>query len=255
MSYQKTKKRLFEIIQASTEHDLASKVFDICLIVLVLINVCLVIADTFNLPEKVKTVSYYIEVVSVIIFTIEYFLRIWTADLLYPNKNWFIAKIKYIFSFLAIIDLLAILPFYLPLLITIDLRVLRMLRIIRLFRVFKINRYTNALSSIVKVFKNKQNELLSSIFVVLLLMIVAPLLMYTVENKAQPEVFRNAFDALWWALATLTTVGYGDIYATSGIGKILTMISSLFGIAIVALPAGIITAGYMSEINADDKYN
>ena len=255
MSYQKTKKRLFEIIQASTEHDLASKVFDICLIVLVLINVCLVIADTFNLPEKVKTVSYYIEVVSVIIFTIEYFLRIWTADLLYPNKNWFIAKIKYIFSFLAIIDLLAILPFYLPLLITIDLRVLRMLRIIRLFRVFKINRYTNALSSIVKVFKNKQNELLSSIFVVLLLMIVASVLMYSVENKAQPEVFRNAFDALWWALATLTTVGYGDIYATSGIGKILTMISSLFGIAIVALPAGIITAGYMSEINADDKYN
>lgn len=117
MSYKKTKKRLFELIQASTEHDLASKVFDICLIVLVLINVCLVIADTFNLPEKLKTVSYYIEVVSVIIFTIEYFLRIWTADLLYPNKNWFIARIKYVFSFLAIIDLLAILPFYLPFLI------------------------------------------------------------------------------------------------------------------------------------------
>ena len=98
-----------------------------------------------------------------------------------------------------------------------------MLRIIRLFRVFKINRYTNALSSLVKVFKIKQNELLSSIFVVLLLMIVASVLMYSVENKAQPEVFRNAFDALWWALATLTTVGYGDIYPITVLGKILSV--------------------------------
>ena len=253
MSYKKTKKRLFEIIQASTEHDLVSKIFDICLIILVLINVCLVIADTFNLPEKVKTVSYYIEVVSVIIFTIEYFLRIWTADLLYPNKNLFVARIKYVFSFLAIIDLLAILPFYLPFLITIDLRVLRMLRIIRLFRVFKINRYTNALSSIVKVFKNKQNELLSSIFVVLLLMIVASVLMYSVENKAQPEVFRNAFDALWWALATLTTVGYGDIYPVTVLGKILSAIIAILGIGLVAVPTGIISAGFMENMEEAKK--
>ena len=112
MSYKKTKKRVFEIIQASSEHDLASKIFDICLIVLVLTNICLVIADTFNLPDEVRTGSNYIEVVSVIIFTIEYFLRIWTADLLYPKNNWFVAKIKYVFSFLAIMDLLAILPFY-----------------------------------------------------------------------------------------------------------------------------------------------
>lgn len=253
MSYKKIKKRIFEIIQASTEYDLASKIFDVCLIVLVLINVCLVIADTFNLPDKIKSVSYYIEVVSVIIFTIEYFLRIWTADLLYPNKNWFVAKIKYIFSFLAIIDLLAILPFYLPFLITIDLRVLRMLRIIRLFRVFKINRYTNALSSIVKVFKNKQNELLSSIFVVLLLMIVASVLMYSVENKAQPEVFRNAFDALWWALATLTTVGYGDIYPITILGKILSAIIAILGIGLVAVPTGIISAGFMENMEESKK--
>ena len=253
MFHKNIKKRTFEIIQASTEHDLASKIFDICLIVLILINVCLVIADTFNLPEKVKTVSYYIEVVSVTIFTIEYFLRIWTADLLYPNKNLFVARIKYVFSFLAIIDLLAILPFYLPFLITIDLRVLRMLRIIRLFRVFKINRYTNALSAIVKVFKNKQNELLSSIFVVLLLMIVASVLMYSVENKAQPEVFRNAFDALWWALATLTTVGYGDIYPITVLGKILSAIIAILGIGLVAVPTGIISAGFMENMEESKK--
>lgn len=188
MTYKNIKKRTFEIIQASKENDIASRIFDICLIVLILLNVCLVIADTFNLPLKVQKAFSYVETVSVIIFTIEYFLRIWTSDLLYPGKKRITAILKYIFSFLAIIDLLAILPFYLPFLITIDLRVLRMLRIIRLFRVFKINRYTNALVSIVKVFKNKQSELLSSIFVVLLLMIVASVLMYGVENKAQPEV-------------------------------------------------------------------
>ena len=128
-----------------------------------------------------------------------------------------------------------------------------MLRIIRLFRVFKINRYTSALTSIVRVFKNKQNELLSSIFVVLLLMIVASVLMYSVENNAQPEVFRNAFDALWWALATLTTVGYGDIYPITVLGRILSAIIAILGIGLVAVPTGIISAGFMENINEDKE--
>ena len=253
MTYKNIKKRTFEIIQASKENDIASRIFDICLIVLILLNVCLVIADTFNLPLKVQKAFSYVETVSVIIFTIEYFLRIWTSDLLYPGKKRITAILKYIFSFLAIIDLLAILPFYLPFLITIDLRILRMLRIIRLFRVFKINRYTNALVSIVKVFKNKQSELLSSIFVVLLLMIVASVLMYGVENKAQPEVFRNAFDALWWALATLTTVGYGDIYPITVLGKILSAVIAILGIGLVAVPTGIISAGFMENMNKSQE--
>ena len=253
MNYKRIKKRLFEIIQPGEENDIPSKIFDICLILLVLLNVCLVIADTFNLPEKVQIIFKHIEIVSVIIFSIEYILRIWTAELLYPEKKWIVAKIKYIFSFLAIIDLLAILPFYLPFVITIDLRVLRMLRIIRLFRVFKINRYTDALSSIVKVLKNKKNELLSSIFVVILLMIVASVLMFSVENKAQPEVFKNAFDALWWALATLTTVGYGDIYPITVLGKIFSAIIAILGIGLVAVPTGIISAGFMENINKPNK--
>ena len=126
-----------------------------------------------------------------------------------------------------------------------------MLRIIRLFRVFKINRYTNALSSIAKVFRNKQHELLSSIFVVLLLMIVASVLMYSIENSAQPDVFKNAFDALWWALATLTTVGYGDIYPITVLGKILSAIIAILGIGLVAVPTGIISAGFMEEIQEE----
>lgn len=245
----KIKKRIFDIIQVAKPNDTVSRIFDITLLSLIILNVCLVIADTFALPEQVKTIFSYIENVSVIIFTIEYILRVWTADLLYPKEKYFVAKIKYIFSFLAIIDLLAILPFYLPYIIPIDLRVLRMLRIIRLFRIFKINRYTDALSKIFAVFKSKKHELLSSIFVVLLLMIVAAVLMYNIENTAQPEVFKNAFDALWWALATLTTVGYGDIYPVTVLGKILSAIIALLGIGLVAVPTGIISAGFVEEIS------
>ena len=247
----KIKQRIFEIIQIASPNDKVSKIFDISLIALILLNVSLVIADTFSLPLIVQKISGILEKISVIIFSIEYLLRIWTADLLFPKKNYFIAKIKYIFSFIAIIDLLAILPFYLPMFFLIDLRVLRMLRIIRLFRVFKINRYTNALSSIAKVFRNKQHELLSSIFVVLLLMIVASVLMYSIENSAQPDVFKNAFDALWWALATLTTVGYGDIYPITVLGKTLSAIIAILGIGLVAVPTGIISAGFMEEIQEE----
>ncbi|MBO4859572.1 MAG: ion transporter [Treponema sp.] len=249
----KLKQRIFEILQDPKPNDKVSKFVDITLISLIILNVCLVIADTFDLQEKVKTIFSYIETVSVIIFTIEYILRVWISDLLYPDKKYIVAKIKYIFSFLAIIDLLAIIPFYLPFIIPIDLRVLRMLRIIRLFRIFKINRYTDALTKIFKVFKNKKHELLSSIFVVLLLMIIAAVLMYNIENVAQPEVFKNAFDALWWALATLTTVGYGDIYPVTVLGKVLSAIIALLGIGLVAVPTGIISAGFVESISDNDN--
>ncbi len=249
----KVKQRIFDIIQAADPEDKWSKVFDITIILLILVNVCMVIADTYDLPANVKDVFYVAEVISVVIFTVEYLLRIWTADLLYPNTNIIVAKIRYVFSFLALIDLLSILPFYLPMFFTIDLRVLRMLRIIRLLRVFKISRYTDALRTIGNVFKTKQHELLSSIFVVTILMIVASVLMFSVENEAQPDVFKNAFDALWWALATLTTVGYGDIYPVTVIGRILSAIIAILGIGLVAVPTGIISAGFVESFDKEDK--
>lgn len=247
------KKRTFEIIQIADEKDVLSKIFDVSIICLIILNVVLVIADTFDLPSSLGNIFNIIEVISVIIFTIEYVLRIWTSDLLYPNLKPMKARFKYIFSFMALIDLFAILPFYIPFIIKIDLRVLRMLRIIRLFRVFKINRYTNALSTIGTVFKKKKNQLISSIFVVLLLMIIASVIMYNVENQAQPKVFQNAFSALWWAIATLTTVGYGDIYPVTVFGKILSAIIALLGIGLVAVPTGIISAGFMENIEHSDE--
>ncbi|MGN0571690.1 MAG: ion transporter [Candidatus Fimenecus sp.] len=245
----KIKRRTFEIIQAANNHDVPSRIFDIGILILIIINVILVIAETFDISPTTEKVFYYIETVSVIIFTIEYLCRVWTADLLYPNLNGFRSRLKYIFSFIALIDLFAILPFYIPFIIPVDLRVLRMLRIIRLFRIFKLNRYTTALTTIAEVFRKKKNQLISSIFVVLLLMIVASVLMYNIESKAQPEVFDNAFSALWWSVATLTTVGYGDIYPITAMGKVLSAIIALLGIGLVAVPTGIISSGFMETID------
>lgn len=249
----KIKKRIFEIIQTANDGDIASKIFDIFIIFLIIVNVISVIAETFNLPPKILNFLNCIETISVIMFTVEYLLRVYTADLIYTNKTPVIARIRYIFSFMALIDLFAILPFYLPFLIPMDLRVLRMIRIIRLLRIFKLNRYTKALSTIAIVFKNKKNQLISSIFVVFMLMIIASVLMYNIENQAQPETFSNAFSALWWAVATLTTVGYGDIYPVTIMGKILSATIALLGIGLVAVPSGIISAGFIETIEHEKE--
>lgn len=249
----KIKKRVFEIIQTTNGNDIVSKIFDLCIIFLIILNVIIVIADTFNLPLEIIKIFKIIEIFSIIIFTIEYILRLWTADLLYPERKPYKARVKYIFSFMAFIDLFAILPFYIPFLIKIDLRVLRILRIIRLFRVFKVNRYTNALSAIGIVFKRKKSQLLSSIFVVLILMIIASVLMYNVEHEAQPEAFGNTFYAMWWAVATLTTVGYGDVYPITFFGKLLSAIIAILGIGLVAVPTGIISAGFIENIEYEEE--
>lgn len=242
------KEKLFEIISSPENPSKASKIFDIFIICLIILNVITVIADTFKLPEWLSSILWWIEVVSVVIFTAEYLLRIYTANFMYPELTPFRARLKYIRSFIAVIDLLAILPFYIPYIIPIDLRVLRMLRIIRLLRIFKINRYTTALSTIADVFRRKRHELLSSIAVVSMLMIIAAVLMYNIENEAQPEAFENAFAALWWAVATLTTVGYGDIYPVTALGKILSAVIALLGIGLVAVPTGIISSGFVESM-------
>lgn len=250
--YYKIKKRSFEIVQQANENDIVSKIFDISLITLIILNLVIVLAETFNIPKDLQIVLNYAETISVIIFTAEYLLRVWTADSLYPQKSPFKARIKYIFSFMALIDLLSILPFYLPLIIPIDLRVLRTVRIIRLLRIFKINRYTNALNTIGQVFKNKASQLVSSIMVVGVLMIISSVLMYNIENSVQPGAFSNAIETMWWTVVTLTTVGYGDVYPITVAGKILATIIAFLGIGMVAVPTGIITAGFSELLKADE---
>ena len=251
----KAKLIIFNVIRDDDENDLISKLFDGFIISLIVVNVILVIADTFDLPSNLKRISGAIEVASVVVFTIEYLLRFWVADLRFPQYSPLKTRLKYVFSFMSIIDLLAILPFYIPFLVSIDLRVLRVLRISRLFRLFKVNRYTHALSTIGSVFVNKAHELLSSMFMVMLLMIIAAVLMYNVESVAQPDKFDNAFSSLWWAVATLTTVGYGDVYPVTVLGKILSGVIAILGVGLVAVPTGIISAGFMEQVESSKEEN
>lgn len=249
--YQKIKSAVFKLIESS-KGTAASKTFDIFIITLIILNLITIIAETFDLPDDVRNGIIIFEIVSVIIFTIEYILRVWTSDMLYPQLKPAKARLKYMRSFMAIIDLLSILPIYLPLLIPLDLRILRILRIGRLLRILKINRYTHALGMIARVFKAKASQLISSVLVVGLLIIIASVLMYNIESTVQPDAFSNALETMWWAVATLTTVGYGDVYPITVAGKILATIIAFLGIGMVAVPTGIITSGF-AEIISKEK--
>jgi voltage-gated potassium channel len=248
----KLRLKIFGII-CSDNKNKVSKIFDTFIMLLIVINIFSMILESFSSFQiKEKTIFSYIETISVIIFTIEYILRLITADFLYKNIPKYKAFIKYIFSFMAIIDLLAILPFYLSF-IKLDLRILRALRLLRLLRILKFNRYTNALKTVANVIKNKSTQLISSMAVVAVLILISSIIMYNVENPAQPEVFKNALSGIWWAIATLTTVGYGDIYPITTIGKLLSAVIALLGIGFVAIPTGIISAGFIENIEENEK--
>lgn len=245
-----TKRRIFEIISKAADGDKASKVFDLSIMGLIILSVLSIILQSYeSLATRYNSVFHAFEVVTVAVFTVEYVLRIWTADLLYPEANH--PRLKYILSFMAIIDLLAILPFYLPF-VAADLRFLRMVRLLRLFRllrVFKLGRYFDALQIIVDVLRESAAQLVISMALCLFVMLFSAIIMYTVENPVQPEQFPNVIASLWWAICTLTTVGYGDVYPVTAVGRFFAAVISLVGIGIIAIPTGIIAGGFSSAIN------
>lgn len=247
LKYNLVKKRIYEILEKGKSHDKLSIIFDYFIIVLIVLNVLAIFLESFqNINNKFSLQFRFFEIISVIIFTAEYILRFWTADI--KKKNLFISKIIYILTPIALIDLFAILPFYLPMIIPFDLRFLRILRLVRIFRLFKIQRYSKSLNIIGKVLKDKKEELFVTIFVTFLLILIASTMMYYLEHDVQPENFPNIFYSFWWAVATLTTVGYGDIYPLTGWGKLLSGIIALLGIGLVALPTGIISSGFIEEL-------
>jgi voltage-gated potassium channel len=246
---EKLKRRIYSIIRDDDENDLISTIIDSIIVFFILINVLIIILDTFdNIRPYIEKYYSYIEIVSLIIFTLEYILRIWTSVYIYPELQPRQARIKYFFSIKSLIDLISLLPFYF-LLININIKILRILRLIRIFSILKMNRYSKAISTVGQVIKNKAAQLLSSFFVVVLLIIFSSVLMYFIEHDAQPGVFDNAFSGLWWAIATLTTVGYGDIYPITILGKILGTFIAMLGIGLVAIPTGIISAGFIEQMN------
>lgn len=225
------------------------------LIVLILLNVIAVIMETVQpIYHEHERFFFYFDVISIFIFTIEYALRVWTCTEEERYRHPILGRIKYIFSLGALIDLLAILPFFIHIVASFDLRVLRILRLLRLLRVFRLTAYMKSARLIVNVFKSRVNELLLSLVLVFFLLIISSCLIYFVEHTAQPEQFVSIPATLWWSIVTLTTVGYGDMIPVTATGKILTGVILLSGVALFALPAGIITAGFLEESRKAKKH-
>lgn len=248
------KERIFETLEKGTGDDRLSRRFDIFIMTLIILNVILVILETVE-HIYIKYAYWFdlIEVVSVVIFTIEYLARIWTCTLIekYQHPVW--GRIRYVFSAAALIDLFAILPFYLPLLFAMDGRFLRILRLFRLVRLFKMGRYSTAFTLITKVVQRRKEELIISLTFLLVMLVFASGLMYFIEHEAQPEAFSSIPETMWWGVATLTTVGYGDVYPITPLGRLLGAIIAILGVGLFALPAGIVAAGFESELSKRRK--
>lgn len=241
-----TKKRIFEIIQIGAKEDIPSRIFDISIAALIFLNLGATLFSTFEQAAGYENLIDIIEGVTSVIFLIEYALRIWTAPLLYPEESKGKATLHFIFSLFGIIDLLAFAPFFLNF-FPIGAVAFRVLRVIRIFRLFRINSQYDAFNVIIDVFKDKKNQLLSSVSIILIFMIATSLCVYSVEHDVQPDKFSNAFSGLWWATSTLMTVGYGDVYPITTLGKALSIVITFLGVGLVAIPTGIISAGFVEH--------
>lgn len=241
----KMKNRIFKIIQIGNREDIPSTIFDVFIIICIVCNLAVVLLTTFSGLAGIYDALMIVDFITVVIFSIEYVLRVWTADLLYPEKTPVRARIRFIFSFYGLIDLFTILPFFLPIILPQGAVAFRVLRVIRILRLFQINSSYDAYNAITDVLKRKRGQLLSSISMVLILMVASSLCMYSLEHEVQPEAFENAFSGIWWSVSTLLTVGYGDIYPVTLAGKIMAIFISFLGVGMVAIPTGIISAGFV----------
>ena len=239
------KKRIYKIIEVADPQDFFSKIFDIFILNLILVNVVISILDTVQKLSSTYDVFFsLLEKISVVIFTFEYLLRIWTITLKPEFNKPVLGRLKYAFTFLSIVDLLAIVPYYIPMLITVDLRFLRALRLFRIFRLLKLERYTKGLQVIGEVVKDKKAELIITFFLLTLTILISASLVYFVEVSVQPDKFTSIPYAIWWSVAAVTSVGYGDVYPITPVGQILGSFTALCGVVLFALPAAILTSGF-----------
>lgn len=263
MSFQNACYHILAPASEAHEYKKLSKIFDVFLIALIIVNVAAMMLETVpGLPALWQHELHIIEVVSVLIFTIEYILRVYSSASA-PNrstqanrsaqanrtrqekttawqKRW-----AYIKSPMALVDLMAILPFYLSMLVAFDLRILRVFRVLR---ILKIGRYSRSMQTLVTVLRNESHSLIAALSVLLLFTIIAATCIYYIEHAAQPDVFSSIPASLWWALVTLTTVGYGDAVPITALGKIFGGLITIMGICFYALPAGILSSSYTSQM-------
>ena len=242
------RKRVSEIIEVGYDQDWLSRLYDLINALAIVANLAASILYTFEavrLPFGWLVLT--LEQVTVAFFAVDYCLRLWTARALFPGLSEPRAVLKYALSFSGVVDLLSFLPYYLPFFFPAGAVAFRMFRVVRIFRLFRINAYYDSLNVITQVITSKGQQLLSSVFIILVLMLASSLCMYSLEHEAQPQVFTNAFSGIWWSVSTLLTVGYGDIYPITTVGKLFGIIISFLGVGMVAIPTGIISAGFVDQ--------
>ena len=247
-NFNRVRAKLFNMVSTGVVDEPINKFYDVISIIALALNLFAAFAITFDyMEEHYKGLLLAIEAVTTFFFAVDYVLRLITAKELYPKLSEKDSIIKYIFSFTGLIDLLSFLPYYLPVFFPAGSTVFRLFRVARILRLFRINSYYDQLNVITEVLSSKRQQLMASVFIILILMMGSSLCMYSVEHDAQPEVFQNAFSGIWWSVSTLLTVGYGDIYPITTAGKILGILISFLGVGMVAIPTGIISAGFVEQ--------
>ena len=246
------RRRIYEILESPLDHDPFNRIVDIALVLLIALNVGAVILETVEtIGNAYADFFFAFELLSVFAFTTEYGLRLWVSVerpqtiAMKPSR----ARLRHMVTPLALIDLMAIAPFYLATFIGIDLR---FMRVFRLLRILKLTRHSAALSMVGSVLYAERRALTASVTVMLVLLVFTSGLMYFAERAAQPEAFASIPHAMWWGVATLTTVGFGDITPITPIGKVLGAIAMLMGVGMFAMPAGILASGFAQEIKSRD---
>ena len=249
----KIRHRCWELLEPGEENDSNSKKVDIFLLGLISLNILSVILETVDdLFNQYKITFQYFEFFSVLVFTIEYMARLWSCVTeKFNNETDLKRRIKYFFSFSAIIDLIAILPSIIALIYpTIDLRFIRALRIIRLL---KFSRYSSSINNLLSVIWNQRRSFGAAYFILFIALIISSSGMYLVEKDVQPEKFGSIPHAMWWAIVTLTSVGYGDVTPITSMGKFFGSVIIILGILTVALPSGILAAAFTDFTRKSQK--
>lgn len=247
-TWEQRRRRVCEIIEIGNDIDFVSRWYDFLNTLFIIINLVVSVLYTFeSVRNQYGDILLIIERITVLSFAADYCLRIWTAKYAHPSLGEPRAILKYALSFTGIVDILSFLPYYLPVFFPSGAVAFRMFRVIRIFRLFRINAYYDSLNVITEVIVGKRQQLMSSVFIILVLMLASSLCMYSLEHNAQPEVFTNAFSGIWWSVSTLLTVGYGDIYPITTMGKAFSIIITFLGVGMVAIPTGIISAGFVDQ--------
>ena len=244
------RRRTARVIEVGSNDDPVSRAYDFLLTGIILVNLAVSVMSTFDgLDARYGVWFNLIEAVTAACFAADYLLRLFAAKYIYGEDTERRGVLRFVTSGTGIIDLLSFLPYYLPIFFPAGAVAFRMFRVVRVFRLFRITAYYDSLSAITEVIIGKKQQLLSSVFIILVLMLASSLCMYSVEHEAQPDVFENAFSGIWWSVSTLLTVGYGDIYPITTLGRALATVITFLGVLMVAIPTGIISAGFVEQYN------